>query len=92
MPSPFVNGPTMLLKSFYRTRSFDPEQLMENLAEWAIEEQKVAAMQRRGLQSEFGCTTGHPMTLRMLCGKLTFRCLWINLSSHFVKGNVVEVA
>lgn len=75
VPSPFVSGPSALLKSFYRTRSFDPEQLVENLAKWAVEEQQLAALQRQRLLTEFGRTAGHPMTLRMLCGKLVSPCV-----------------
>ncbi|CDJ69607.1 hypothetical protein, conserved [Eimeria necatrix] len=71
--SPFQAGGSRVFKSFYRTSTLHPEELIKNLLRWASEEQRSMAVQKRqaaALKPVANNKPQHnPITFRMLCGE-----------------------
>lgn len=70
MPPPFRAGNSRLFKSFYRTGTLHPEELIVNLFRWILEEQRTVATQRRLARDNPTPKEKRPITFRMLCGEL----------------------
>ncbi|OEH77054.1 hypothetical protein cyc_02658 [Cyclospora cayetanensis] len=74
VPSPFRAGSSRLFKSYYRTGTLHPEELIVNLLRWTSEEQRTVAVQRRHEARgalTFENNQRRPITFRMLCGEVT---------------------